>query len=472
MNILLLHPPAEEDLLFKKIIGLTPQPIGLGYIAAATEKNGHKVDILDIPAEDISKRQYILKLKEFKPDVVGIYLATYRHKKGKEYLQLTKKFSEDIFTVCGGPHSSVTAEDLAEEEFIDFVVSGEGEKIFPELLSSLDNEKSIFDVKGIVFKEDNEIISTEPPEKIRNLDQLPKPARHLFDMEKYTLMNTLNIASIVSSRGCPSDCNYCTVPAVFGTECRLRTAKNIVDEIEDVNERYGPDFFMFMDDNFDYDIDRLWRICELIEERNLDINWGCCSGGINSDKPDLLKEMRESGCKVLSYNLESGSKKSIEVMESTTTHEKTKKDLELADKHDLIKILNVIIGMPGEGEKDILESIEFAKEVKTEFPLFFLPTPYPGTKFYDTAKRQGMIEEMDWKKYTSYNPVIKNNSLSKRELRNLLNKAYKECYLDKSSLMKRTNMLLKRIVDRTVSIRDIPFLMNQYLKSINYVRKL
>lgn len=291
-------------------------------------------------------------------------------------------------------------------------------------------------------------------------------------MNKYKIMNHLTIASVVSSRGCPSDCNYCSVPAIFGTKCRLRSAKDVVDEMEEIDKKYNPDFIMFMDENFDYSIQRLWDICDLIEERNLDITWGCCSGGIDRNHPELLERMVKDGCKVLSYNLESGSKKSIEVMNSDSSHEATKKDLELSGKLGLIRILNVIIGMPGENREDILESIEFAKELSPELPLFFLPTPYPGTKLYETTKRQGMIDEVDWEKYTSYNPIIENESLETKELKNLLKKAYKECYLNESSFKNNFKMIIKKYLDDTIDLQDIPSLIYHGLKASNYIRKL
>ncbi|PTD93391.1 hypothetical protein C9439_08260 [archaeon SCG-AAA382B04] len=479
MKILLIHPPAEEDLLFKKIIGLTPQPIGLGYVAAAVENKGHSVELLDIPAQNISKKELIIskkelikKIRKFDPDVIGVYLATYRCQKGLKILEIAKKYSNNAKTVCGGPHSTVTAEDLVKNQSVDYVVSGEAEQTFPELLETIDKNKNKYDVNGIVFCEDNEAVSTDPPKKIEDLDDLPTPARHHFDMEKYTLMNHLEIASIVSSRGCPFDCNYCSVPAIFGTECRLRSAEDIVNEIEEVNKKYGPDLFMFMDDNFDYSIDRLWKICDLLEERDLDILWGCCSSGINSNNPGLLKRMDETGCKVLSYNLESGSKKSLEVMDPGISYESTKKDLELAGDLGLIRILNIIIGMPGETRDDIIESIQFAKEVNPEFPLFFLPTPYPGTKFYKTAKRQGMIKEGDWKKYTSYNPIIENESLSQEELRELLERGYKECYLNPASVKNKFKMMINRLTDGSIGLRDTPPITFDSLNSMNYIRKL
>lgn len=472
MNVLLIHPPAEEDLLFKKIVGLTPQPIGLAYVAAAIEEKGHKADILDIPAENVSKKDYIRKLNDFNPDVVGIYLATYRHKKGIKILNTTKKYSNEITTVCGGPHSSVTAESVAKNKSVDYVISGEAELTFPKLLKAIKNETSKYDIGGLVFEKEKEIVTTDPPEKIKNLDKLPRPARHLLDMDRYTIMNHLSIASIVSSRGCPSDCNYCCVPSIFGTKCRLRSPKDLVDEMVEVDERYNPDLVMFMDENFNYSIDRIWEICRLLEEKDRDITWGCCSSGINRNHPQLLKAMAKNGCKIFSYTLETGSNKSLEVMDNDLTLERTKEDLKLAKKHGMIRILNIIMGMPGEGKEDIKESIRFAKEVNTEFPLFFLPTPYPGTKFYETAKRQGMIDEIDWEKYTSYNPVVKNQSITQDEIKKFLRKAYKECYLNKSSILNRCKMVINKIKDGTINISDLGPLIFQSLKSTNYIRKL
>ncbi|WGI17732.1 radical SAM protein [Methanonatronarchaeum sp. AMET-Sl] len=459
MKVLLVHPHAAEELIFKKVIGLQMQPIGLGYIASSLQQNGHEVRIMDMPAEKKDSQDFIDELKHYRPDVVGMYIATYRSENALKLLEMAKKTVPGIKTVCGGPHSSMVAEELVEESCVDVVVCGEGEITIKKVVDSFNSGSDLGNIKGVVFKRGGSVVATEPRPLIEDLDRLPWPSRNLFDRDRYRLMDHLNIATIVSSRGCTYGCNYCTVPALYGNRWRARSPMDVVDEMEHVQNKYDPDILMFLDDNFDLEDDRVWEICEEIDRRNLELDWGCLSGGLQDGKPGLTKRMSEVGCRVIGYNLETGSQKSIDTLNRGVSLDQAREALKLSGDLGMIRILNIVIGFPGETREDIQQSIDFAKEVNVEFPLFFLPTPYPGTDFHRTAKRQGMIEELDWEKYTTANPVIETEYLDLDTLRSLNRQAYRECYLSFESIPRYTKMTKNVIKDGWVGLKDIPQLM-------------
>jgi len=459
MRVLLVQPHAAEELIFKRVIGLQIQPIGLGYIASSLQKAGHDVKITDLPAENKDVEDFANHIKTYKPDILGLYIATYRSENALELMRTAKKINPDIKTVCGGPHSSMVAEQLVQNDCVDVVVCGEGEITIKEVANTIEQGDSLTGVKGVVYQKGNEVMVNEPRPLIEDLDSLPLPARNLFDRDRYRLMDHLNIATVVSSRGCTYGCNYCTVPALYGNRWRARSPENVVDEMEHVQKKYNPDILMFLDDNFDSDEDRVWDICDEIENRDIELTWGCLSGGLQDGKPELTKRMSEVGCKVIGYNLETGSQKSIDTLNRGVSLQQAKEALELSGELGMIRILNIVIGFPGETEEDIRKSIQFAKDVNVEFPLFFLPTPYPGTDFHKTAKRQGMIEELDWEKYTTMNPVIETEYLDLDTLRGLNKEAYRECYLSINSIPRYTKMTKNVIQDGWIQLKDLPQLI-------------
>ncbi|RZN61868.1 B12-binding domain-containing radical SAM protein [Methanonatronarchaeum sp. AMET6-2] len=455
MKVLLVQPHAAEELVFKEVIGLTVQPMGLAYIASSLERDGHEVRIMDMPAEDKDMDDFIGELKDYRPDVLGLYIATYRSENALELTRASKKVLPEITTICGGPHSSMVAEELVQNRSIDIVVCGEGEVTIRRVLQELGGG-DLGGVRGIVYMDGDTSVSTEPRELVEDLDSLPWPSRRLFDRDRYRLMDHLDIATIVSSRGCTYGCNYCTVPALYGNRWRARSPEDVVDEMIHVEEKYDPDIIMFLDDNFDLDEDRVWSICDEIDRRGLEVPWGCLSGGLQDGKPELTKRMSEAGCRVIGYNLEAGSEKSIDTLNRGVSLDEAREALRLSGELGMIRILNIVIGFPGEDEEDIKQAIQFAKDVNVEFPLFFLPTPYPGTEFHRTAKRQGMIEELDWEKYTTMNPVIETEYLDLDKLRQLNREAYRECYLSIDSVPRYLNMTKNVIRDGWIDIQDLP----------------
>jgi len=442
MRTLLIHPPCEEE-IYQRFLGLVAPPIGLAYVAAALENDGHEVKIIDMPAEANDIGEVKANIERFRPDVVGVYCATYRVNHANEVINTAKEVDANIKTLMGGPHASLLAEDCMKNENLEVVVCGEGEITTPELIRAWKSGGDLAKVKGIVFRENGRIIRSAPRE-LADVDSLPYPARHLLPMDKYRLFGTFKLGTMVSSRGCTFGCQYCSVAAIYGKKWRPRSAKRIVDEME--------------------------TLCDEIMERDLDILWGYQSASAIQDE-EMLKKLRNAGCRIITYSIETSSRRSIDVMKKKIDMQQVRDVFQMSKELGMIRIANIILGLPGEGEKDVEESIELAKALDPEYALFFLPAPYPGTKFYETAEKMGMIKELDWSKYDTTNPIIETEQLSLDVLRELNKRAYKEFYLRPVTIRNNLKMICNFVKDGGIKPAHIPGLTSHILRTLLYLAR-
>lgn len=471
MRTLLIHPPCEEE-IYQRFLGLVAPPIGLAYVAAALENDGHEVMIIDMPAEAKDVDEVKEDIERCRPDVVGVYCATYRVNHANEVINTAKEVDASIKTLMGGPHASLLAEDCMKNENLDVVVCGEGEVTMPELIRAWESDGNLAKVKGIVFRVSrNQGIVRNPPRELADVDSLPYPARHLLPMDKYRLFGTFKLGTMISSRGCTFGCHYCSVAAIYGRRWRPRSAERIVDEMEHLQKNYDIDVLTFMDDNFDLDKKRVMMLCDEIRERDLDILWGYQSASVIKDE-EMLKKLRNVGCRILTYSIETSSRKSIDVMKKKINMQQVRDVFQISKELGMIRIANIILGLPGETKKDVEESIELARALDPEYALFFLPTPYPGTKFYETAEKMGMIKELDWSKYDTANPIIETEQLSLDELRELNKRAYKEFYLRPAIIKSNLKIFYDFMNGGYIRPAHIPGLMSHVLRTFLYLARL
>ncbi|MDI6888582.1 MAG: radical SAM protein [Methanocellales archaeon] len=469
MRILLIHPPCEEE-IYQRFLGLVAPPIGLAYVAAALENDGHEVMIIDMPAEAKDIDEVKEDIERFHLDVVGVYCATYRVNHANEVIKTAKEVDGGIKTLMGGPHASLLAEDCMKNENLDVVVCGEGEITTPELIHTWKCGGDLTRVKGIVFREHEQVVRN-PPRELADVDSLPYPARHLLPMDKYKLFGTFKLGTMISSRGCTYGCHYCSVAAIYGRRWRPRNPKRIVDEMEYLQKNYDIDALIFMDDNFDLNKKRVMMLCDEIRERGLDILWGYQSASVIKDE-ETLKKLRNVGCRILTYSIETSSRRSIDVMKKKVDMQQVRDVFQMSRKLGMIRIANIILGLPGEAKKDVEESIELAKALDPEYALFFLPAPYPGTKFYETAEKMGMIKELDWSKYDTANPIIETEQLSLDELRELNKRAYMEFYLRPAIIKNNLKILYDFIKEGYIKPKHVPGLMSYVLRTSFYLARL
>lgn len=443
MKVTFINPPQTSSKY--KFMGVVAPPLGIAYMAAVLEKNGFDVNVIDASALDMTWESLEKELRRIYPGIVAITALTPTIEQAMKTAQLVKKTCPDTVTVMGGYHPTFNYKELLEKDYVDIAVIGEGEYTMLELVETLENDGDLSEVRGIAF---DDVITPLRP-LIMDLDSLPFPALHLLPMDHYKLLNMkTNMATMITSRGCPMQCSFCASAALHGPKFRLRSPKNIVDEIEHLAEDYNVETIAFMDDTFTLNPKRVEDICVEIKKRNLDVLWGCTARVDNLSK-SLLKQMREAGCITLFMGVESADQQILDQVDKKTTISKIKHAFELSRKEKIRTIASVVLGMPGDTKESMGRTIKFVQELKPSYAVFSLATPYPGTRFYQHMVEENLIKVKDWSKYTLISPIIDTMECSLEELRKIQSTAFRKFYLRPRYILRQTwtdgPMLLRTI---------------------------
>ena len=372
-----------------KMINSYP-PLGLAYLAAVVRKyNKCDVKIFDLgltPKVKIYKE--IREILQFKPDVVGITAMTNVYYNACKIAQMLKNSQHSIKIVMGGPHVTIFPMDAIKNEFVDFVVVGEGEKTFVELIDAIENKKSFAHIKGLVYKEGDKIVQNAARELISDLDKIPFPARDLLKLEHYPLRtyDGKPMVTMITSRGCPFNCSYC-YKGIFGNIYRKRSAENILEEIKYIVNKHNYRCIYFIDDIFTLDKERLKKLCELILKEKLSIEWQCLSR-VDTITKDMLTLMYEAGCRQIHYGIESGNENILKNVGRETPLNMIR-DVVKWTKQAKIRVKGYfMIGLPGDTVATALQTIRFAKELELDDVMFSVTTPFPGTALWNKIVQQ------------------------------------------------------------------------------------
>ena len=438
MNILLINPPVENMIttnipaFVDTERGYNPS-LGIMYIAAYAEKyTDHKIEILDMIVEKMSYDELENEIKKRKPDVVGITTTTSTLIDSIITAKIIKKIDNDIKVVFGGPHAHIYPEETINFPEVDFLILGEGEITFTELLRKIENYEELKRVKGIVFKHDDRIVNTGYRRFIEDLDSLPFPARHLTPYKKYySLIAKLNpITTMFTSRGCPYRCLFCHRPHM-GKKFRARSSENVVEEIEEcVN--MGIHEILIYDDTFNVDKQRVLAICNLIKKRGLEINFDI-RARIDRINKEMLIVLKEAGCVRIHYGIESANQRILEILRKGITVEQAEKVIKMTKDVEIETLAYFMIGNPTETREEILNTIKFAKKLNPDYCHFSVTTPFPATPLYELGLEKGIFNDY-WKEFAAnptkdFVPQLWEENLNREELIKLLEYAYKSFYV-------------------------------------------
>ena len=433
MNIILLNPRLKT---------WSPNvwvPLGLAYIAAVLEQEGYSVQILDLNVERISNSEFQRKLE--KADIIGITGMITEYKEVLRLVNIVKKANARARVVLGGPLATTIPQELLQVSQADFIVIGEGERTIVNLISAIKYGGSFSDIKGIAYRDSNQIIITEPSEPITDLDTIPFPARHLLNMNRY-LQNhfesfgfkikefgKINSTNLITSRGCPYNCTFC-FKGMWGYKWRGRSPENIADEMELLYRNYNINGFFFNDDTFVLDKKRILKLCYLLQQRRLDIVW-YCNGRVNLMTKQLLEAMYSAGCRGIAYGIESGNQKILDSMKKNITLDQVREVVRWTKEAGINSCGYFMIGMLGETKATIRETIDFARELKLDFYGFSLATPFLGTELHDSALNTGLITKdgtsfREWSLYVNANLT---QDCSDADLSSFGNEAFREFFL-------------------------------------------
>jgi radical SAM superfamily enzyme YgiQ (UPF0313 family) len=385
MKILLVNPPPRS---INEPNTLVP-PLGLGYLAAVLEKNKIGVEILDASALQLSWEEFKQEVKRRHPSIIGYTGTTPAIDTTFKAARISRPYSK--YQVLGGPHATLFGKEVFQQSSdFDYLVIGEGEYIFLELARNLIAKKDPSTLAGLITKK-----KTNPrPPAIKDLDALPFPTRHLLPnhLYRYDLVKKYPFTTIISSRGCPYGCLFCE-KSVFGNLYRARSAENVVAEIEDLVKKEHVRTIIFFDDLFTVNRARVIRICQLMIEKKLKIDWKA-EARVNTVDEEMLKIMKKAGCSVLGYGVESANQKSLDFLKKGTTVAQIKKVFRLTKKVGIKALGYFIFGIPGETYREAQKTIDLSLKI-SDFAAYNILTPYPGTPLYQLAQQKGWLKATD-----------------------------------------------------------------------------
>ena len=390
-------------------------PIGLAYIASYIKKNikNCRIKIIDFGVENFNKKKWINTLNKFKPHFVGISLSTLHYPHAIKITKVIKKISPKTKVIWGGPHVDTKSEDCLK--YCDYVVIGEGEVTFYELIKNLNEGKSIKNIKGVYYKKNKKIINNPSRERINNLDEHPWPAYDLVDLKKYF---EYPLAGIMGNRGCPFNCSFCDSPLRWKYIVKKRSAKNILDEIEFLHKTFGIKGIYFFDDILNLPEKRALDICDQIIKRGINKKI-YFQAQLRANKPlvseKLFRKLKKANFNKISFGVESGSQKVLNSMNKNVTVEELERAVKLGLKSGIDTRAFFMIGNWDEGFIDILKTIKFMLKTGVN-PSITIATPFPGTEFYNRLKAEGYIKKIDWSKATTTKALNRTNKMSKMSI--------------------------------------------------------
>ncbi|MCX5695225.1 MAG: radical SAM protein [Candidatus Omnitrophica bacterium] len=445
-KILLIVPPA---LTFKVYRDISPMPpMGLGYLASVIENMGIEVRILDCLISDwnkeeavngdliqvgLSEKEIAERILDFNPDLIGLNCQFSRqHRTYSKVFSLIKKISPKCVIVAGGAHTTVCPKEVLSEQDCDYVIIGEAENSFKELIEYLKLDKDIGTIDGLGWKQDRKLNINLKNKWISDLDTLPFPAYHLMDLEKYFKLELSHgfrhrekFSPIITSRGCIAKCTFCSANKVWGNKYRTRSIDNVIKEMRLLKDKYGIQELMFEDDNVTADPKRAKELFSRMVEEELDFIWDTPNGvGIWSMDEEMLDLMKQSGCVNVNFPVESGSQRVLtEVIRKPLKLTKVRKLTDYCRKIKLGYGMFFVVGLPGETKKDIWRSFRFAVSCKVRAPFFSVATPYPGTALFEQCKNDSLFSrEFSFDDLFIRSYLIKTKEWDGDELKKILRK--------------------------------------------------
>jgi radical SAM superfamily enzyme YgiQ (UPF0313 family) len=381
-------------------LGKRVPPLGLAYVAAALEKAGFQVEILDNYLLNHQIDYIKREIKRLSPEIVGITCGSVTYQRCIETAKAVKEVIPSCKVVVGGPHPSYMPESMLQHPEIDYVVLGEGERAIVELATNItkhEDDRPIATIPGVAFRYEGKMVKTAP-RFIRDMDQIPYPARHLLLMHLYDRaieflsdkpVDTMNII-----RGCPYNCAFCETKNLWGQTCRAFSPPRVVEEIDHLIKNYGSKGIYFVGDNFTIQKKRTIEICKLIKKQKLDIEW-VCDTRVDLISRELLKEMKDAGCQTIWFGVESGSPRILEKINKGITLEQAVHAFKLCREEGIHIASSFMLGIPGETAEDMKATFKFAQKLDPDWCQFNIFVAYPFSSLYEEIMQKGLYDRVD-----------------------------------------------------------------------------
>ncbi len=473
MKVLLIQPPY---CLFENDHPQAVPPLGLAYLGAVLEQDGHEIHILDCVVEGfeqivsmpdgrrrvgISDEQLCQQIIAFAPQVVGVScLFSAQADMAHHVCKLTKQIDASIWTIMGGAHPSSVPTEILADSHVDIVVIGEGEMVLRRLVQDL--SKGIFppaDPSALGFREDANIRIYPPTEHIEDLDLLPMPARHLLPMHLYLhyaaphggAVKRHPVTNMITSRGCPAKCCFCSIHTVWGRKFRGHSPERVVREIESLVHDYGVREIQFEDDNLTYDRNRIQDICRRIIDRRIDITWSTPNGvAVYALDKSILRLMRQAGCHHISIAVESGCQRVLnEIIHKPLRLSRVAPLVRAARKNGIGVSVFFVIGFPGETMEEIRQTLSYGLKMRVDAVLFFTAMPYPGTELLEDCLARGLLSTpVNYAQMRINHPMFDTKEWRAEELMDMIRVASERLY--RRATLRHPLRLLRRLSGKLI----------------------
>lgn len=403
MRVLLINPsyPFEE---FPRLL------VTLPYLASALRAQGHEVEILDLLLARTTDEKIERRMAKVRPDLVGITSVTLNQHIANRIAEVVRKYDERVPIAMGGPHVAFEIESSFRDlPALDYIAIGEGEHTIVELARSLEGRMDVRDVRGLALRDpsNGEIVRTAPRPLENDLDDLPPPARELVPLPRYLAFDSH--ASLVTSRGCPYDCVFCSASAWTGRRVRYRNPVLCCDEIEEL-AAIGFNEITIEDDLFTLYRKHFLEVCGELMRRDTGIKWNAFSR-VDTIDQSIVDTMARAGCQSICFGVESGSQEVLDLVRKRSNLAKVRDAMRMTQDAGITALASFIIGLPGETEKTLRQTVEFANSLHQEFGSlygFHVLAPFPGTEVREKSEEYGLeILTSDWKQYDANHVVTR-----------------------------------------------------------------
>jgi anaerobic magnesium-protoporphyrin IX monomethyl ester cyclase len=441
MRVLLINPSWKLFYKDTKVKGAVPyHPVlSLAALGGSLIKNGCDVKILDFNLPGMTRETLPQTLRIYRPQYVGFTFTTPLFPIVSDMCADIKKTDRKIITIGGGPHATaLPSETLRDIKNLDFVIIGEGDFTLPELVKGVDPPK----IKGIGYRRGGKAVINPPGHFIEDLDSLPLPAWHLFDIKRYRTSRLISkkdpVGFLETSRGCVFNCCFCN-KLVHGRTFRIKSVGRVLQEIEYML-KIGFREIYIVDDGFSTDMDRAEKICREIIRRKLRFPW-TLTNGIRVDRvnPKLFRMMKKAGCYRVAFGIESGNQRVLDTVGKCTNPQQVRDAVKWANRAGIETWGYFVIGLPGDDKKSIRDTINFAKSLDLYTAKFSILIPFPGSAVFAEWDARGLIKNKNWGDYNMYTPsaLYDNPGVSWGELNAYERQAFREFYLRPSFIVKR-----------------------------------
>ena len=403
-------------------------PINLTYIAAYLEDLDVEVAILDAKVKDLNYKQVKKRIKKFNPDLVGISVfVSAAIKVCNDYARIVKEANPNCIVVFGGRHPTWEPDDTLKIKEIDFLIRGEGELTFRELIQKGTPDN----INGISYRANGGTIHNSD-RALLEIKNIRFPARHLTKGNKYKMM-TVRLETVETSRGCPYTCKFCTTHKFNEGLWRSRPIESVIQELKIISQNRKITDIFFVDDNLTANTKRIEQLCDRIIEckKTNELNDFKFFAQIRVDSvvksPQMVKKMADAGFWAVFIGIEGVSEKKLKSVRKGFSFNEVLEAVQLLHKNKMIVIGNLIIGIDlNETEEELKKEIQYMKTIDIDVISYVLLTPFPGSDTLKEFEEQGLVITKDWSKYTVFEPVIRTHALSPKQLLNILYYSFRE----------------------------------------------